>query len=93
MKKFTEANCEMICRHCKFQNSEKCSDCKKNSTESSILHDCENFYYAFKLIENYHKAPVFTGDIEQYQKEMTEYENKLNLIKKINPNDCPQKPF
>ena len=74
MKKFTEANMEMICRHCKFQNSEKCSDCKKNSTESSILYDCENFYYAFKLIENYHKTPTFTGDIEQYRKEMTEYE-------------------
>ena len=32
-------------------------------------------------------------DLEQIEKEMTEYENKLNLIKKINPNDCPSKSF
>ena len=33
------------------------------------------------------------NDLEQIEKEIDEYEKELALIKKINPNDCPSKPF
>ena len=75
-------------------NKEKSTYLYNKETKSKNIFDTLIFSLSTMLLISpfYLLKKMSLKDLEQIEKEMTEYENKLNLIKKINPNDCPSKP-
>ncbi len=76
-------------------NKEKSTYLYNKETKSKNIFDTLIFSLSTMLLISpfYLLKKMSLKDFEQIEKEMTEYENKLNLTKKINPNDCPSKPF
>lgn len=42
-------------------------------TAHQILMDCKSFYYTYNLLEPYNRIPQFTGDKEEFEKELEQY--------------------
>jgi hypothetical protein len=78
-----EINNKEKCENC--ERKKECAESSKMLTAFSILLDCEGFYYVFCELEKIEQRPKLGDDVEQYKKEIEEYEKSHENIPFLNP--------